>query len=816
MTFHTLLLILRRFRTDKFYSAVNILGLTLGITCSLMLGLYIHSELSYDTHHANHERIYRIVNEFVIQGRGEAMALSSRSLGPLLQSDYPEQIVSYTRFRPLSLDERPAFRHESTAFYWDDVFIADPNVFQVFSHEVMYGDPQSALDDPASIAISESMSLAYFGEVNPVGEVLTSGLDDYRVSLVFKDLPDNSHLKYTALLSINQLEPMPEDEASLNRLLTDTSLYTYLVMNESFIGDRFGLMLERFSEDRIAPMVAELGLQNTSMRFWAQNLADIHLNSTVSIDEPTGNIAYPLGFTAIAVLILGTASVNYMNLSTARFIQRAKEVGIRKVLGASRMQLVGMILSEAILFTLTALVVSMILVGVLLSYSVSETAVGISLSGDVLYQQDVLLVVVSSALLVGLLAGAYPAWRLSSATPIAALATKGRQAKSTIGIPRYALVLSQFTISISIIAAVFLMTNQMQYLANLPLGFEKENKILVNIQGTDLIESYPALRNELLSTPFVRNVSIAQDVPGDRLGAYGLNIENENGEIELQMMIVMRVGAEFIETMGMNLVQGRSLSALEQTDSGGPIVVNEALVSRMGWSQPIGKQIRGFMDGTIVGVVEDFNFASLHQNVEPQIFVLMDDDFSEMSAEGRSRVSRSLILNITADTEEQLTDALTAILGRFDPNLPIEFSLLDVQLDQMYSSEGKAILLVSLFSAICVFIGCLGLFGLTAFTTEQRTKEIGIRKILGASVAQLLWLLTRNVFIVTAIAGALAPIGTIPVVNRWLESFAYRASFDLFSFPLATLMVLFIALATISMQLTSTIRSNPIDAMRYE
>ncbi len=744
------------------------------------------------------------------------MALSSRALGPLLQRDYPKSVETYTRFRALTLDERPTFRHGSTAFSWDDVFITDPNVFDVFSHNVIYGDPHSALQDSSSIAISESFSRAYFGDINPVGEILSAGEDDYQVSLVFGDLPTNSHLKYDALLSINQMNSLPEDEATLNRRLTDASLYTYFLMSEGFDGKQFGPMLERLGEERLAPVFAQMGLQDLSIRFWAQNLADIHLQSTVDVDEPTGNIVYPIGFAAIAMLILVTACINYMNLSTARFMQRAQEVGIRKVMGANRNQLILQFLGEAVQFVLIALIISLILVNFLLHLSISETVVGQPLNADILFRPTVLLSVFSISLLVALFSGLYPAWYLSSVSPATAFATQRERGKSATGVLRYLLVLSQFTVSISIIATVLLMVNQMQYLASLRIGFEKENKLLVKLQGADLIENYPALRNELLSNPNILNVSIAQDVPGDRLGAYGLNVENENGELEIQMMIVMRVGAEFTDTMGMPLSQGRSLSVDQLTDSDGDIVVNQALVERMGWTQPIGKQIQGFIDGTVVGVIEDFNFASLHQEVDQQILVGLSDDFSAMAAGERSRVSRKLILNIRAGEREQVINNVADVMARFDPNQPFEFTLLDNQLEQMYRSEEKAILLVSLFSAVCVFISCLGLFGLASFTTEQRTKEIGIRKILGASAVQLFWLLIKNILIVTAIASALAPIGTIPVVSRWLENFAYRAALDPFSLPIATLVVFIIALATVSMQLVRTVRANPVIALRYE
>lgn len=744
------------------------------------------------------------------------MALSSRSLGPLLQQDYPELIEAYTRFRSVSLDSRPMFRYESAAFYWDDVFITDPNVFGTFSHNIIYGDPVSALQYPSSIAISESMSRAYFGDANPLGETLASGTKDYRISLVFEDIPDNSHLKYTALLSSNQLEPMPEDEASLNRLLTDASLYTYFLMNENFNGEQFAAVLENFSEDRIAPIVAQMGLRDTSMRFWAQNLADIHFGSSVSVDEPTGNIAYPIGFSVIAVLIIGTACINYMNLSTARFMERAREVGIRKVLGAEKRHLIQFYLAESVLFSLIALMISLILVNILLGLSISESAVGQQLQTGMLFEGNMLLWIVISATAVGLIAGAYPSWYLSNVSPSSALTANSSSSKNSHGVLRYFLVLSQFTVSISIVAAVLLMLDQMQYLASLPLGFEKENKLVVNLHGADLIENYPALRNELLSTPNIQNVSIAQDVPGDRLGAYGLNIENDSGELEVQMMIVMRVGPDYTDTLGMRVLEGRSLSAENMTDSDESIVVNQALVQSMGWEQAIGKEIRGFVSGTVVGVVEDFNFASLHQEVGPQILVGLDDDFSELSIDERSRVSRKLILNVTAGRQEQIISSVGQIMNRFDPNQPFEFSLLDNSLDQQYSSEEKTIFLVSLFSAICVFISCLGLFGLAAFTTAQRTKEIGIRKILGASPSQLFWLLIRNILVATAIAGVLAPIGTIPAINQWLETFAYRVALDLFNFPIATLVVLIIALATVSMQLIKTIRANPVDALRYE
>ncbi|MCG8414213.1 MAG: FtsX-like permease family protein, partial [Pseudomonadales bacterium] len=570
-----------------------------------------------------------------------------------------------------------------------------------------------------------------------------------------------------------------------------------------------------FVEARFVPLAESFGLTDYSVRLWAQNIADIYYQSTVGLDEPTGNPFYLFAYAAVAVFILLVACINYVNLATSQFISRGKEVGIRKTMGAARLQLMSQFLGEAIIYVFFSCFIAYLAAAVFLEYGLFESLFNNAMSWQVLLQADVLLALASLSLLVGLVAGIYPAFYLASISPKAALHSTRAGTGMQSGLLRQFLVLLQFTVAIAIVASTLIMAAQLRHLSGLSLGYAKENRLLVNIRGADTIEAFPALRNELLALPNVNDVSMTSSLPGSDLGFYGLNVETEAGNFEVRSASLMEVGNNFVEVLDMNLIQGRSLIDVSPAGAGQNLLVNEVFVEQMQWQSPIGKQISGFQEGTVVGVVADFNLESLHQPIGPVILRYDSADFDSASTEERASASRTLVIHLT-DNSIDAVENVGAIVAGFDPVHPFEFEFLADRLDQLYASEQNITRLTAIFAGICLLICCLGLFGLAAFNAEQRTKEFGIRKVLGATGLQLFWLLVRNIFLLVGASSAIAAVITWLAMSRWLQSFAYVDGFNSLPIMVSIFLVLVVAVATVALQSAKTVRSNPVEALRYE
>lgn len=813
---------LRNLYRQKLYALINIFGLTLGLGCCLILSLYIVSEINYDTHFRNYDRIYRLVNDYTFDGQSNRAAMSSPALGQLLLTDYPDDVEAYTRFqRPGGSQNGTVFRHDQDTFYWDDVYLADINVFEMFDHQILYGNPEGALDDGLSVAISETFAETYFGNENPIGEVVSTDTADYAVNLVFADLPENTHMKYDVLISMNRVGTLPESEAQLQRMLGNIGVYTFTLMREGFEASQYETMLDNFVEYRVMGMARQFGLEdNFSARFWAQRMDEMHLDSGYEFNQPTGNAFYIYSFAAVAIFILVIACINYINLATARSMQRSREVGMRKVLGAQRSQLIGQFLGESIFFALIAMVISVVITNALIENRLLGELFGGQIYAANILDPILLLWLLGLSLVVGVLSGLYPAFYLSSVPPVTALSGDSQVKGTTSGRLREVLVFAQFTISIGIIASTLLMSNQMSYVSGLGLGFEKENKILVPLRGADVIESLPVLKNELQTSPNIIAASSTQNLPGSQMGLLGLNLENNNGQMELQSVNVMAVSEDFLATIGVGLLEGRDFSQKFLTDIGTSVLVNQTLVDRMGWDQPIGKRIQSAagpgLDGRVIGIVEDFNYASLYQEVGPLMMVAPQDDFTDSTQEARALTNRMMVVNVTGENLAETLEFIRSAVQRFDSAHPFEFEFLDDRLNLQYESEQNVLGLIAIFSSICIFVSCLGLFGLASFTTERRTKEIGIRKVLGATESQIIGLLAQKIVILVLIGAVVASVVSFMVINEWLNTFAYRDSISPIVFIVSALMAVVVAITTVALQSWRTVRANPITALRYE
>lgn len=806
---------LRTFRRERLYALLNITGLALAVACCLVIALYLRGELTYDRHNVLHERIFRVENEFSFGGNAERVAVTSPVLGEMLAESFPE-IQDYTRLRRASTN-RTLIRHEEQAFYWDGVYFADDNVFELFTHDVIYGDPETALVDPASVAVSESFARRYFGDANPIGEAITtdSGVP-VQIRLVFADLPENAHVKYDALFSANvDFLGNPDNEIQRRTALWSAGsfLYTYLLMPEGYDAADFDALAADFYERN---MESTGQAANGHWRAWLRPLADVHLHADVAYDRPTGNPYYLLGFAAVGFFILLVACINYVNLATARATKRARAVGIRKILGSGRWPLVLLFLGEAVTFALISAVLGIVIVEVVLTFSPLETLIGKPLGLDLLGEPLLALVIVAFSVGVGALAGLYPALYLSSWAPLSALVGESHASRGNVRF-RQLLVFAQFAISIAVISATLLMAEQMRYVQNRPLGFDKDNRVMITMRGVDLLEKAPVIMDELATDSRILDASLTALMMGQDFPVTSAQVADNEGVLQTTSVSIMQVDEDFFDAMGMKLLAGRDFSRRLLTDIGTNVVVNEALVRSMGWVDPLGKQIRVAASvGRVVGVVEDFNYKSLHNPIEPLAIMPLGDDYSGVSGINRPFVTRLLVLSIAREGMPQTLRMLEDRFASADPEHPFEFEFVDDSLDALYVSEQSLMSLLGIFAVVCIVIACLGLYGLASFTTEQRTKEIGIRKVMGASALQIILLLSRHTLLLILGGAVVAAVGAYIAIDEWLSGFAYRTDIDPLVFLQSTAIAALVAFATIALQSYRTARADPADSLRYE
>jgi putative ABC transport system permease protein len=800
---------LRQLAREKLYTLLNVSGLALGIACCLVLGLYLWGELTYDRHHVNHERIYRIATHLKYSdGHSSDMAITSSPFGPMMAAEYPEYFKSYVRFRALSRPHMTLFRSEEQKAYWSDVYLADESAFEMFTHKIVYGDPRTALTKPASIAISRRMAQRYFGNENPVGHVLT--MDEWKplnVTLVFEDLPQNSHLRYDALVSyFGEGGEVPTDFTErLQHLLSyGVFEYTYVELADGADPRDYARLSEAFNEKYTK---AALQTTNFELRTWIEPLASIHLSSELEYDQPHGNRMYLYAFAAVAILILGLACINYVNLATARAAQRTRAVGLRKILGAGRASLIAQSLGESVLFALLATVLGVMLVEVLLSFPAVSALFGKTLTLDLFGRPLLALGVLAFGIGVGLAAGLYPAVYLSSFMPLTALVGRYRPGGLRL---REALVFVQFAISIGVIACTLLMGQQMRFIAHKGLGFDKENRLLLTLRDRSLVERESLIVNELKKRPGVLGVATSLTMMGRDMPHMSGKAENNEGVMTPLDFSFFPVGDDFIQVMGIEVVQGRDFSRRLLTDVGSAYIVNEAFVRTMGWSNPLGKRVGigagGMYPGPVIGVVRDFNYKSLRTSIEPFVMVR---NFTEDK-------DRLMIVNIAPEGIRETLRDIQKLFAELDPARPFEYTFLDEDLGRLYSSEERLLRLTGIFAGICILVACLGLFGLAASATEQRTREIGIRKVLGASTLSIILLLARRALVLIGAGAAVASLVAWLSMQQWLSGFAYRAALNPLYLLLAALGAGAVALLTIALQSWRTAHGDPNDALRYE
>jgi putative ABC transport system permease protein len=702
------------------------------------------------------------------------------------------------------------FRHEDQGAFWDEVYMADDNVFDVFTHDIVYGDPRTALAEPKSIAISRAVAQRYFGEENPVGRTLKAGPggEPLTIRLVFEELPENSHLRYDALIAYKGAgTEVPKDSMQRMQQLLNFGYFefTYVLLSQGADPRAYAGLNQAFHDKYLKFL---LDATNLEWRSWIEPLTSLHFNGGLEYDLPTGNRMYLYAFAAVAAFILAVACINYVNLATARAAQRTRAIGLRKILGAGRGSLMAQFLGESVLFALLATLLGVMLVEVLLSLPAVTALFGKTLTLDLFGRPLLALGVVGFGIVVGLLAGLYPALYLSSFMPLTALV--GRYQPAAGLRLREALVFAQFAISIAVIACTLLMGQQMRYIASKGLGFDKENRVLLTLRGRELVDRETVIATEVEKLPGVLGVATSNSIMGRDMGRVTGKAENNAGEMTDLGFNIFPVGDNFIPVMDIELLKGRDFSRRLLTDVGSSYIVNEAFVRAMGWEEPIGKRVgigaAAMWAGPVIGVVRDFNYKSLRDSIEP---MLMFRNIPEVD-------QRLMVVSVAPGSVRETLQQLRKLFADLDPVNPFEYTFLDEELGRLYVSEDRLMKLIAIFAGICIFVSCLGLFGLAASATQQRTKEIGVRKVLGASTLSIVLLLARRVLVLVGAGAIVASIVAWFWMQEWLSGFAYRASLNPGYLLLAALGAAAVALLTIALQSWRTARGDPVQALRYE
>lgn len=790
----------RNFRRQPGYTALNILGLTLGIAATLFILLYITEETSFDKYHEKASRIFRISTDITEPDDQFRWAVTQDPLGMQLRQDFPE-VEEFVRFVP---EGRVRLGYKDRFYFEEDVYLADSTVTRVFSFDFLQGDPAMALQQPNSIALSESAAKRIFGTGQALGEMLkTDGGDNYKVTGVYRDMPHHSHLIAGAIVSANS---RPE----LTKINPDQwggfYLYTYVLLKEGANPADFAAKLPQVIDKYVAVIFDQFDIK---VKYELVPLTDIHLTSDFEHEpEPTGEIGFLYIFGAVALFLLLIASINYMNLATARATRRAREVGVRKVLGSERRQLIGQFLSESVIFTLIALLLSYALVWVLLP--AFNDVFEVSLSRSLLLSEQLVLGSLGIVLLAGIVGGSYPAFYLSAFEPAKVL--KGTLSSST-GNPalRKVLVSVQFAITIFMIIGTGIIYDQMSYLRSKDLGFDKEHVMTFSINGRQEQQKYPVLREKLLQNPAIASIGTSSTTPGESYSKNLMNAENSEGVMEQYGVDLYAVDYDFFPTLGVEFAAGRNFSTAYSTDTSSAVLVNEAMVKRFNWKDPIGRRFQfGVSDTlpflTVVGVVKDFHQRSLYDPITPLLF------FPRLN-------NPNIHVRIQPESPQQLSEIISFVESRWQevfPDTPFEFRFVDESFMELYEADQVRARIFSLFSVLMILIACLGLLGLASFTAEQRTKEIGVRRVLGANTSDIVYLLTRNFIFLVMLASIPAFIAAWYFMKKWLDTFAYHTSMNFWLYGLALLLVILITLLTTGYHALKAATANPVKALKWE
>ena len=774
----------RNVRKHKGYSFINIAGLAIGITASVLLFLWIQDEWSYDRFHTNANELYRILLD-PLEASTTHEAVSPPVLAERMKESFPE-VVNTVR---VSTSGTLLFKQGDKAFYEGEGIFADSTFFEMFSFPFLQGDPATAFTELRSIVITEDMAFKYFGSENPIGKTLNvNNKADYKVTGIIKNVPHNSHLKFNYVRNFALLKDLGVDTDSWGNV----SFYTYVQLQKNSTA--------RDVDEKLKTLIEKEDPGHNL--YYLQPLTQIHLRSNFNFDPAvTGNIMYIYIFAAAAIFILFIACINFMNLATARSGTRAKEVGMRKAIGAFRTDIIKQFFGESILLSFFALLFSVIMLTLFLPLfnNLSGKELSLSHSGSI----QILMGLIGIALFTGILSGSYPALLLSSFQTVNVI--KNSPQFGTKGSSfRKILVVIQFSLTIIILIGTIVVHDQLSHIRNQNLGYDKDYMVCFRLRG-EFGEKLDVAKTELLQNQKILNFTATSSLPTHiGSGTSGAEWEGKPSDVRIQMQLAF-VDYGYLNTFRMEMAEGRFFSRDFESDRTEGFVLNEAAIKAMGMDSPVGKRFSAFgKDGTIIGVIKNFNYKSLHSEIEPLILTM---DPKRLYYAG---------IRISSEDIEETIYTLEKTWNKFSAGFPFDYVFLDDRIDNLYRSEQRVGTVFNYFTILVILIACLGLFGLASFTAEQRTKEIGIRKVLGAPVSSILWLLSKEFIKWVLLANIIAWPAAYFIMDKWLENFAYRTNIGMETFFLSAASALAIALVTVSYQCMRAALSNPADSLKYE
>jgi putative ABC transport system permease protein len=780
---------IRNLKRHKAYSFINIAGLGMGMACCIAIILFIQDEFSYDKFNENAQWIYRVATKREITPGKEGSTKTWSWMVPNLINDFPEVINAVRIFR------YGGVLSHGGKYFGNAHFFVDPSILNIFTFPLIKGDKENALRDPNSALVTEDLAEKYFGEEDPLGKVLTvDGKYNFKITGILQNIPENSHFKFNFIGHFDRLREIYGDAEFQSGLLVRTYLLLDKNASPRELENKFHNFVVKYKDKNFA----------SKHKYFLQPLTSIHLYSNLAVEfEKNSDISYSYALSAVAFLILILAFINFVNLSTARASRRAKEVGMRKVIGASRPQVFRQFLGESIFFSFVALLFAIALVKLFLPIinSLLNKDLTLDFRGSLFLYIGLILLTLST----GFISGSYPAIFLSSFQPVEVI--KGNLRRGTmVGVLfRKGLIVFQFAISLVFIIGTIVVFRQVNFIKNKNLGFDREYVIKLPLDR-NLRRHYETIKTEVLRNPHISRVTASLMTPGKDRGL-SLPFVLEGFQEEEFKLDLCDVDHNFFDFFGIDIIEGRNFSEEITSDTGSAFILNEAAIRKIGWKSPIGKQIRcdGFgVKGKVIGVAKNFHNVSLREEIKPSIFRVYPQYFS-------------LFLRIQPTTNIQtIASFLEKKVREFSPNIIFSYSFIDEDIAVLYRGEKKVGQVFSFSSFLSIFIACLGLFALSSFSAEQRIKEIGIRKVLGASASKIVLLLSKDFLKLVIISNIIAWPAAYFVMNRWLEDFAYRISIGIGTFITAAALAGCLTVLTVSFQALKAALANPVDSLRYE